>query len=178
MSGKVKEMREQITLEEIKAIIDLIRQSESVTDFTLKYGDVEISLSRGGNNKVLVSANTLPSELRTPPKVALTVSPPPEEAPIAGETHIKADIQPGDGDVMVKAPMLGTFYRCPKPGDPPFVEVGDTVREDSVLCIIEVMKLMNSLEAKVKGVVTRILVEDAQPVEYGQPLMIIKVDGA
>ena len=79
---------------------------------------------------------------------------------------------------MIKAPMVGTFYRCPKPGDPPFVEVGDAVRDDTVLCIIEVMKLMSSLEAKVKGIVTQILVEDAQPVEHGQALMLIKVSAS
>jgi acetyl-CoA carboxylase biotin carboxyl carrier protein len=70
--------------------------------------------------------------------------------------------------------MVGTFYRSPKPGDPPFVDEGTTVSADSIVCIIEVMKLMNSLHAGVEGVVTRILVQDAQPVEYGQPLMFVR----
>jgi len=170
-------MKDQITLEEIKAIIELVRQTESVTNFTLKYGDVEISLSRGGGGKTSMNAKAASPAQRSSIDVAPMLSPPPEEAPIAGETHIKADIQAGEGEVMIKAPMVGTFYRCPKPGDPPFVEVGDPVREDTVLCIIEVMKLMNSLEAKVKGVVARILVEDAHPVEHGQTLMIIKLNG-
>lgn len=170
-------MKDQITFEEIKAIIDLVRQTESVADFTLKYGDVEISLSRGGNHKASESATTPSFPPHPPAKAAVPGSLPIEEAPTAGETHIKSGIQPGAGEIMIKAPMVGTFYRCPKPGDPPFVDVGDAVREDTVLCIIEVMKLMNSLEAKVKGVVTRILVEDAQPVEHGQPLMVIKADG-
>ena len=170
-------MKDQITLEEIRAIIDLIRQTESVTDFTLKYGDVEVSLWRGGERKAVADAIAPSSAPRPPAGAAAAGSPALEEAPIAGETYIKADVQLGAGEVMIKAPMVGTFYRCPKPGDPPFIEVGDVVREDTVLGIIEVMKLMNSLEAKVKGVVTRILVEDAQPVEYGQPLMVIKADG-
>jgi acetyl-CoA carboxylase biotin carboxyl carrier protein len=169
-------MKDQITLEEIKAIIDLIRQTESVREFTLKYGEVEITLSRG-EHKASTGMNAASSAPQLPAKAAVPVSPPLEEAPIAGESHFKADLQVGAGEVMVKAPMVGTFYRCPKPGDPPFVAVGDAVREDTVLCIIEVMKLMSSLEAKVKGVVTRILVEDAQPVEHGQALMIIKTDG-
>jgi len=170
-------MKDQISLEEIKAIIDLIGRSESVTSFTLRYGDVEISLSRGGDHKLSVNASTAASELRPSADTPSAASLPSRAAPIASATQGKTDIHPGDGEIMIKAPMVGTFYRCPKPGDPPFVEVDDTVREDTVLCIIEVMKLMSSLEAKVKGVVTRILVEDAQPVEHGQPLMIIKVSG-
>jgi acetyl-CoA carboxylase biotin carboxyl carrier protein len=171
-------MKDQISLEEIKAIIELVRQTESVTDFTLRYGDVEISLSRGGGRTQSMNAKAPSPEPRAHANDAAVLSPPPEEAPVEGGGRIKADIQPGEGEVMVKSPMVGTFYRCPKPGDPPFVEVGDAVREDTVVCIIEVMKLMNSLEAKVKGVVTSILVEDAQPVEHGQPLMLIKADGA
>ena len=101
---------------------------------------------------------------------------PAPSAPAAEPPKAKAAIQPQAGEIAISAPMVGTFYRCPKPGDPPFVEVGTAVKHDTVLCIIEVMKLMNSLEAKVKGVVTRILVDDAQPVEHGQALMFIKVD--
>ncbi len=168
-------MKDEITLEDIKAIIDLVRQTELVTDFTLKYGGVEISLSRGSDRKAVLKANGPAAETRLPANAAAGPSPLPR-APIAGETPIKPDIQAGAGEVVIKSPMVGTFYRCPKPGDPPFVEAGAGVREDTVLCIIEVMKLMNSLEAKVQGVVTRILVEDAQPVEHGQPLMIIKVE--
>jgi acetyl-CoA carboxylase biotin carboxyl carrier protein len=169
-------MKEEISLDEIKAIIELVRQTESVTDFTLKIGDVEISLSRDGHNKT--SLRTSPGASPQETAAAGTV-PPSEAAPIAGESHLAAAaIKPAPGEIMIKSPMVGTFYRCPKPGDPPFVEVGAAVQKDTVLCIIEVMKLMNSLEAKVTGVVTRILVEDAQPVAHGQPLMIIKVDGA
>ena len=98
-------------------------------------------------------------------------------APAAAPAKSNGAAQPQEGEVAITAPMVGTFYRSPKPGDPPFVEVGAAVNEDTVLCIIEVMKLMNSLEAKVAGVVTRILVEDSQPVEHGQPLMFIKLDG-
>ena len=70
--------------------------------------------------------------------------------------------------------MVGTFYAAPKPGDPDFVTVGSTVTANSVLCIVEVMKLMNNIEAGVDGTVVRILVNNEQPVQYGQPLMVIK----
>jgi acetyl-CoA carboxylase biotin carboxyl carrier protein len=79
-----------------------------------------------------------------------------------------------EDEVVVKAPMVGTFYASPKPGAPAFVSVGDKVTADTVLCIVEVMKLMNNVEAQVEGTVTQILVSDNQAVEFGQPLMVIK----
>jgi len=74
---------------------------------------------------------------------------------------------------VVKAPMVGTFYRAPNPGAPAFVEVGKTVKEGEALCIIEAMKLLNEIEADASGVITEILVENGEPVEYGQPLFVI-----
>jgi acetyl-CoA carboxylase biotin carboxyl carrier protein len=75
---------------------------------------------------------------------------------------------------VVKAPMVGTFYRAPSPGAPPFVEVGDRVQPDSVVCIIEVMKLMNTIHAETAGIVREIRVENSQPVEFGQVLLVIE----
>jgi len=168
-------MKDQISLDEIKAIIDMVRQSESVTDFTLKVGDVEISLSRGTQPGVRTASAPPLREAKAESPSSLPSAPKQEPAP---GKNVKVDSEPGEGEIVIKSPMVGTFYRSPKPGDPPFVEVGTAVNNDTVLCIIEVMKLMSSLEAKVSGVVTRILVDDAQPVEHGQPLMIIKADKA
>lgn len=168
-------MKDQITFEEIKQIIDLIRQTESVSEFSLKVGDVEIALSRGGNARLSGGGSAPAAELRPRREAPPAVPPPVEDKPPMA-APVKPDSEPGEGEVVIRSPMVGTFYRCPKPGDPPFVEVGQAVEETTVLCIIEVMKLMNSLEAKVKGVVKRILVEDGQPVEHGQPLMIIAVE--
>ena len=78
-----------------------------------------------------------------------------------------------EGAILIKSPMVGSFYRSPEPGARPFVEVGQPVVQDTVVCIIEVMKLMNSIAAQGNGVVTHILVEDGEPVEYGQVLMVI-----
>ena len=75
---------------------------------------------------------------------------------------------------MVKSPMVGTFYRSPSPGAKPFVEVGDTVKAGQTICIIEAMKLMNEIESDKDGVVKAILVENGQPVEYGEPLFVIE----
>lgn len=78
-----------------------------------------------------------------------------------------------EGAILVKSPMVGSFYRSPEPGARPFVELGQTVEENTLVCIIEVMKLMNSITARGNGVITHILVEDGEPVEYGQILMVI-----
>lgn len=174
-------MKEELTFEEIKQIIDLIRETESVTAFSLKVGDVEIALSRAPNGQLLPAGGGAPASAASAPATSPAAEPTPAPQAAAApqsETSRSAEaVVAGEGEVVIKSPMVGTFYRCPKPGDPPFVKEGDSVKEDTVLCIIEVMKLMNSLEAKVKGTVVRILVDDAQPVEHGQPLMIIKVDG-
>ncbi len=87
----------------------------------------------------------------------------------AAPTEDRADV-----DVVVKAPIVGTFYRAPSPEDDSFVRVGDTVNPGDVLCVIEAMKLMNEIESEVKGVVKQILVENAQPVEYDQPLFVLE----
>lgn len=175
-------MKEELSFDDIKQIIDLIRETENVTAFSLKVGDVEIALSRAPDGQLIPAGGGASGPAASAPAPAPAAKP--EPAPAQAATAPQAmPPQPadaaaaGEGEVVIKAPMVGTFYRCPKPGDPPFVKEGDGVSEESVLCIIEVMKLMNSLEAKVKGTVVRILVEDAQPVEHGQPLMIIKVDG-
>ncbi len=98
-------------------------------------------------------------------------APQPEAAP----TEAKKEATP-DNEVVVKAPIVGTYYRSPAPDEDPFVEIGDEVGEGDVLCIIEAMKLMNEIECEVRGTVKKILVEDAQPVEYDQPLFIIETD--
>ncbi len=92
----------------------------------------------------------------------------PEEAQASSETKV------GTGSVTVKAPIVGTFYRAPSPDADAFVNVGDRVEVGDVLCIIEAMKLMNEIESEVSGVVRQILVENAQPVEFDQPLFIIE----
>jgi acetyl-CoA carboxylase biotin carboxyl carrier protein len=81
---------------------------------------------------------------------------------------------PGEGLLTIEAPMIGTFYRAPGPGEPPFVDVGSTVEPTTVVCIIEVMKMMNSVPAGVAGTVVEVCRENAQPVEYGQPLFRVR----
>lgn len=102
------------------------------------------------------------------------VEPAPEPAPRADSEA--ADTPAGDGEVDVIAPLMGNFYSAPRPGEPPFVNVGDRVEEDSVVAIIEVMKLMNSVRAGVAGTVSAVLVENGSAVEDGQPLLRVRAD--
>ncbi|WP_404434281.1 acetyl-CoA carboxylase biotin carboxyl carrier protein [Microbacterium lacus] len=167
-------------IKELKAIVDWVHLSDDVRELSLKYGDVELFISRnhapvaqpaGATPNVAVQAPLaapLPAAAADP--VAVTPAAPGPVAPVAGGGI-------ADGDVMVKAPMLGTFYSAPKPGAANFVEVGARVEVGAVLCIVEVMKLMNNVEAPVAGMVTSILAQNNETVEYGQPLIVIRTDG-
>jgi acetyl-CoA carboxylase biotin carboxyl carrier protein len=95
---------------------------------------------------------------------------PPPPADLPEEAALASAAPPADGAVVIASPMVGTFYRAPKPGAPPFVEEGDPVAPGQVLCILEAMKLMNEVKAELEAVVRRIHATDGQPVEYGQPL--------
>lgn len=174
-------MSEQVTLEDIQTIIKLVRDAENVAEFSLKYGELEISLSR--NARAGEAAEPTPPRKPSasnagPAAVAIPAAADPSATDRASPQAAPGSksAEPSEGEIAIRAPMVGTFYRSPKPGEPPFVEEGQAVGKESVLCIIEVMKLMNSLQAGVEGTVTRILVEDAQAVEYGQPLMFVRKD--
>jgi acetyl-CoA carboxylase biotin carboxyl carrier protein len=152
---------------EIEAII---RQFESgdLATLEVRIGDNELFLSRypgerpswAGQDAIAQTAAAAPPSSQTAQPANATPAAP-------------ADITTPPGHVIVPAPCMGTFYRAEKPDAPPFVEVGDTVTEDSELCLIEVMKLFTSVRAGVHGKVTRILVADATPIRLGQPLFVV-----
>ncbi|MEV6120540.1 acetyl-CoA carboxylase biotin carboxyl carrier protein [Streptomyces sp. NPDC052077] len=172
-----------IDLEELAAIIELLDNAE-FTQFRFEKGDLRIAVSRGGAPLEPAAPAPTPTPAASPapaaaPGAAAAPAPAPAPAPVSApapadpaagfdESSLAAD------ETLVRAPLLGTLYRAPKPGEPPFVEVGDTVEADSALCIVEVMKLMNSVTAGVPGEVTRILAADAELVEFGQPLFVIR----
>lgn len=168
-------------IKEVNAILKWINVAEDVKDFYLKVGEVEISLSRNENSSIFAESKVahtsgLAPATPIPATKAVPVAAPPVAQAVSVPSAANAQTfdQPAEDEVVIKAPMVGTFYASSKPGAPPFVNVGDRVKTDTVVCIVEVMKLMNNIEAKIEGVVARILVENEQPVEYGQPLMIIK----
>ena len=150
-------------LKDIKAIIDLMKKN-SVTEFELEKQDFKIRLKRGSNGSGAVAAyDDLPSltggqVLAAMPAVA---SAPQLAAPVSNEQEIKS-------------PMIGTFYRAPSPESAAYIEVGSEVNPETVVCIIEAMKVMNEIKAEAKGVITQVMVENAKPVEFGQPLFKIR----
>jgi acetyl-CoA carboxylase biotin carboxyl carrier protein len=142
-------------LRKLKKLIDLVQES-GISELEVSEGEEKVRIVKSGGSGVVHAA---------PPSVHAPAALP---APVASAAP-PAEI-PGH---VVKSPMVGTFYRSPSPGAKPFVEVGDTVKSGDTICIIEAMKLLNEIECDKDGVIKAILVENGQPVEYGEPLVVI-----
>ena len=141
-------------LRKLKKLIDLVQES-GISELEVTEGEEKVKIVKSGGQAV---ANPVPAPI---PAAAPALAPVAAADPAAIQGHV------------VKSPMVGTFYRSPSPGAKVFVEVGDTVKSGDTLCIIEAMKLLNEIECDKDGVVKAILVENGQPVEYGEPLVII-----
>ena len=155
----------KLTQQDVQEILRLVESADHVTDFSLKYGDVEVRVSRRPEGSPAAETRTATPAPATAPATAAT---PPAAAGAKKPAALPA------GMAAVKAPMVGTFYRAPAPGAAPFVEVGQKVKPDTVVCIIEVMKLMSSIPAGVAGTVREIRVADSEPVQFGQLLIVIE----
>ena len=154
-------------LRKLKTLIDLVSESNvSELEITEAEGKVRIVKSGGNVVQQFVAApmQAAPVQAAAAPAVAAT---PAEQAAASAAAAAASGHQ-------VKTPMVGSFYRAASPGAKPFVEVGDTVKEGDTLCIIEAMKILNEIEADKSGTVTRILADNGQAVEYGQPLFVIE----
>jgi len=146
-------------LRKLKTLIDLVAES----------GIAELEITEGeGKVRIVKFSQALQPVAYHHPEPAQQA--PQASAPAAAPVEAAAPVVSGH---VVKAPMVGTFYRSPNPGAAPFVEVGQTVKEGDALCIIEAMKLLNEIEADKSGVIKEVLVENGEPVEYGQPLYVI-----
>jgi acetyl-CoA carboxylase biotin carboxyl carrier protein len=155
-----------LTYDDLVRIVELIKSSEQFSEFRLKIGDVEIELRRRNPTgaPVPVAAVSAPAQPVTPASAPAHKPAPSREPPPSWP----------DGSIVIRAPMVGTFYRAPEPGAKPFVDIGQTVADHTIVCIIEVMKLMNSIPAGARGTVTHILVDDATPVDTGAPLIVLQ----
>lgn len=154
-------------LKDIKAIIDLMKKN-SVSEFELEKQDFKIRLKRGmGGNGGGVQYEEAPVLAYAPAPAALP-------APTAGAPAVIPAPATASNELDVKSPMIGTFYRSPSPEAAAYIEVGAEVGPDTVVCIIEAMKVMNEIKAEVKGVVTQVLMENGKPVEFGQPLFKVR----
>lgn len=150
----------------IKKLIKVVENSE-VTEFSVQEGDLKIKISKNGSG--MVQQVSIPQQMQVAAPAAQ--APKVESTPATEETAAK-----DENLYEVKSPIVGTFYRAPAPDADPYVQVGDKVGVGTVLCIVEAMKLMNEIESDVSGTVVKILVENATPVEYNQPLFLIKRD--
>jgi len=166
-----------MTIEEIKELLQLFNAS-GVAEMELQRGDNRLRLRRSATSQEIIVAPALPvvpaagALVSAPPAVSeLSAPAAPQAIPASvAAKHAEADT----GHVLVRSPIVGTFYEASAPGAPAFVKVGDSVEPGQVLCIIESMKLMNEIEAEVAGVIASKLVENGRPVEYGEALFSIR----
>ncbi|HOX01068.1 MAG TPA: acetyl-CoA carboxylase biotin carboxyl carrier protein [Candidatus Paceibacterota bacterium] len=154
-------------LKDIKAIIDLMRKN-SISEFELEREGFKVRLKRGPSPQ---SAPVVLDEggsfaYASPAIAAVQPGLPPASQAAAAVSTTK--------EIEIKAPMVGTFYRAPSPDAAPYIEVGNEVSAETVVCIIEAMKVMNEIKAEIHGVITQVLVENGKPVEYGQALYRVR----
>jgi acetyl-CoA carboxylase biotin carboxyl carrier protein len=156
-----------LNLKDIKSIIDLMRKN-GLSEFELEQQDFKIKLKRG------VLGSALPIEEGLPPAYPMPLPPAGTAGSSGAVGPATAPPAPAATLLEIKSPMIGTFYRAPSPDAADYVEIGTEVTPETVVCLIEAMKVMNEIKAEAKGVVTHILVENAKPVEFGQPLFRIR----
>ena len=149
-------------IKDIRAIIDLMKKN-SVTEFELEKQEYKIRLKRGNaGSAAMVYDDSQPVTYATQSAITAPVA----ATPVA--------VLAASSEQEIKSPMIGTFYRAPSPESGNYAEVGTEVNPDTVVCIIEAMKVMNEIKAEARGVITQVLVENAKPVEFGQPLFKIR----
>jgi len=165
-------------LKEIKSIIDLMTKA-GLSEFELEKGDFKLRVKRGPNGEWSTSAPTAgpqvvhhhgPVGAFHPPAaapVALTAAP----TTVATAPAASAE---ASGQAIIPSPMVGTFYTAPSPESPPYVTVGQEVHEDTVVCIIEAMKVMNEIKAEMRGVIVEVVAQNGKPVEFNQPLFKVR----
>ena len=173
-----------LKIQEIRELIRLVDQS-SLDEFKLQHDGLKITMKK--NKSVVVNEQPVTKEVETVASVAQPVTQPAEQATPAVEVQAQPKVEQVEAKEETSAvvdenlhkitsPMVGTFYRKPNPDAEPYVKVGDKVNTDTIVCIVEAMKLFNEIEAEVEGEIVEILVEDGQLVEFGQPLFLVKTN--
>ncbi|HZA36775.1 MAG TPA: acetyl-CoA carboxylase biotin carboxyl carrier protein [Vicinamibacterales bacterium] len=169
-----------MTFEEIKQLLEIVREHE-LSEFELERDDFKIRIRRQSGAQVVTlaapPAPAAPGALPVVTAVAAAAPPTQAPAPTGAAANGAAPLVEDDSEIefaVVKSPIVGTFYRSPDPDAPSFVEVGDTVRKNQVLCIIEAMKLMNEITSEYEGEIVKCYVENGQPVQYGERLFAIR----
>lgn len=162
MAGSGSGSGEIFDLRRLRRIVELMNEHD-LSEIDLRQGETRIRLRRGAENPVVIE-----------PRPAAPPAAPPPPAPVASPPTPESTPAQDDRLAVVSSPMVGTFYTSPKPGEPPFVKIGDRVEPDSPVCVIEAMKVFNEIPAEVSGTIVAVLIENEQPVEYGQAMF--KVD--
>jgi oxaloacetate decarboxylase alpha subunit len=155
---------DRMNLKELKELIEMLKDTD-ISELEIERSGVKVRLRKGGD----VTFHPVMPRMEHPPAAIIAPAVPETEVPAA-----EKPAAPPSNQIKVTSPIVGTFYRASSPDKPPYVEVGDIVRKGQVLCIIEAMKLMNEIESEAAGKIVQVLVENNQPVEYGQPLFIIE----
>ena len=153
-------------LKDIKAIIDLMKKND-LSVFEMEKDGFRLKLQKGGGERPIFAAPVAPQIIATAPVAAPAVAEA-KSASVAASTPAEV---PGK---EITSPMVGTFYRSPSPESPPFIEVGQEVNEETVVCIIEAMKVMNEIKAEVNGVIAEVVAESGKPVQFGQALFKVR----
>lgn len=157
-------------LKEIQNLIKFVAKS-GASEVKLEMDDVKITIKTGSDDKETTIVQQVPMQQHAMPHQ----QPAPQALPQTPvqETGAKPNAEDDSKYITVKSPIIGTFYRKPSPDKPVFVEVGDNIKEGDVLCVIEAMKLFNEIESEITGKIVKILVDDASPVEFDQPLFLV-----
>ncbi len=169
-SGPGGAKKANVNLKDLKKLIDLMRKAE-LTEVDIEQEGLKIKL-RKGEAQVAVAGTAVSA----PPPAPQAAAPAPLPAPVPAPAAAPAAPAPAanPGGITITAPMVGTFYRSSSPESPVYIQEGDLVAPGKTVCIIEAMKLMNEIKAEISGKVVKVLVENAQPVEYGQPLFVVE----
>ena len=164
-----------MTLDEIKQILDLVREHE-LAEFELEQEGVKLRVRKKGQDAPAVVVSPAPASSLSAPAVTIAAAVPRGATPVAAPEAVGAEDTETEGVelAVVKAPIVGTFYRAPEPTAAPFVSVGDTVRKNQVVCLIEAMKLMNEIVSEYDGEIVQVFVENGQPVQYGERLFAVR----
>ena len=155
-----------MNIKEIQQLIKFVAKS-GVSEVKIESKDLKLSVKTGASGKLI--SNTEPVLLNTQPLVQNVLS----ETYSEPEKVQASDTSEDNHLITIKSPIIGTFYRKPSPDKPNFIEIGDSIKEGSVLCVVEAMKLFNEIESEYSGKIVKILVDDASPVEFDQPLFVV-----
>lgn len=162
-----------IDFNQLREFVEAIAKTD-ITDLTIKEGDFELNVRKELPSPIAYSVPTAPPQQFIEAKNTFVSA---EETTVSSSPEEKSSKAKPNNLVEITSPMVGTFYTAPAPGEPPFVQLGEDIAKGQVVCIIEAMKLMNEIEAEVAGKIIEICVQNGEPLEYGQTLMLIEPNG-